>query len=170
MTTYYIPADHTADEWTALARKNAQESADSFERCDTDGFLSQWASDATARMYRTMAEVAAENNTAELAWPFVQTDAGWVPADDHRWVEGKYGSSVLVTHDGDRRFWNPSAARKAATRLANDSKKGLAWGTVRCEVVGRFGGGWNAQPVLERKIGAALTVVATPEQRYTIDY
>jgi hypothetical protein len=34
----------TATELRQQATKHAQDAIDSFDRCDTDGFLSQWAS------------------------------------------------------------------------------------------------------------------------------
>lgn len=39
MTTYTI-SDHTAAEWRAMAQDSRNRSHESYERCDTDGFLS----------------------------------------------------------------------------------------------------------------------------------
>ena len=41
-----------------MADERRRRSEESFQRCDTDGFLSQWASDITARMFDLQAEVA----------------------------------------------------------------------------------------------------------------
>lgn len=46
-----------AAELVEKARECEQRSRDSFDRCDTDGFLSQWASDITARKYRAQADI-----------------------------------------------------------------------------------------------------------------
>lgn len=47
----------TADEHREAAKALYRRSAESFERCDTDGFLSQWAADSSAARHRTAAEV-----------------------------------------------------------------------------------------------------------------
>lgn len=47
-----------AAELRARASACIQEAADSFERCDTDGFLSQWASGINASLYERKAEIA----------------------------------------------------------------------------------------------------------------
>ena len=39
----------TAQEHREAAARHYQEAADSFERCDTDGFLSQWAAGKSLR-------------------------------------------------------------------------------------------------------------------------
>jgi hypothetical protein len=41
-----------------MAADSEQRSRESWERSDTDGFLSQWANDISARMYRLQAEIA----------------------------------------------------------------------------------------------------------------
>jgi hypothetical protein len=53
----------TADEYRQMAARNIQDREDSFDRCDTDGFLSQWASGISSNLNQTLAELA---------------DAGWV--------------------------------------------------------------------------------------------
>ena len=50
-----------ADELRQQAKEAHQRSIDPFERCDTDGFLSQWASDCSARLLLEEADLA-ENN------------------------------------------------------------------------------------------------------------
>lgn len=62
----------TAKEYRKMAEDAEQQSADSFERCDTDGFLSQWASGLTAQKYRLQANI--EDNGG-AAW-FVGLYAG----------------------------------------------------------------------------------------------
>ena len=53
----------TADEYRQLSRGQIQEREDSFDRCDTDGFLSQWASGINSNLNLRLAELA---------------EAGWV--------------------------------------------------------------------------------------------
>ncbi|UVK62949.1 hypothetical protein SEA_HEXBUG_35 [Gordonia phage Hexbug] len=136
--TIYTISQHTADEWTALAQESAQRSADSFARSDTDGFMSQWASDQTAAMYRQLADWARSgSDEQEIAWPMIQRDDDvWEPVTEYRWVSGQYGSSVRVWDANTRRasYWNPSRARKAATAQRNDERKGFRWGRVIARV------------------------------------
>lgn len=47
----------TADDFRAQAARSKQASYESFERCDTDGFLSQWANDIGARLDLEKAEI-----------------------------------------------------------------------------------------------------------------
>src|SRR5690606_26317917 len=47
-----------AEELREMARGRDREAADSFDRCDTDGALSQWASGINAQKYRLQADIA----------------------------------------------------------------------------------------------------------------
>jgi hypothetical protein len=129
----------TADEWAALAAKYRQDarlarqaSADSFERCDTDGFLSQWASDTIAREYDRKAEWADEHGFVTIP-ALIGLDGATLVA--WRQVTNRYGTSWLATDEGERltgrRFLNDSNARRKDTRLANNRKKGFTFGRVR---------------------------------------
>jgi hypothetical protein len=144
MTTYTI-SDHTADEWRAKAVASRKSSLDSFDRCDTDGFLSQWASDSMASTYYRLAEYADEGgDVQEIRWPMWQDPSGnWVPVDEFSYVQGQYGESVRIylkrNHvDGEDHgrviWWNPSRANKATTARRNDEKKGLRWALVAARV------------------------------------
>lgn len=53
-----------ADELRAEAQECREEARDSFERCDTDGFLSQWASRMTAQLKDAQADVAERGGLA----------------------------------------------------------------------------------------------------------
>jgi hypothetical protein len=54
------------EEWEAEARGNEEEKEASFQRCDTDGFLSQWANGIHASLCRLKAEVARMGGTAQF--------------------------------------------------------------------------------------------------------
>jgi hypothetical protein len=56
----------TAAQCREQARQARQRSAESFERSDTDGFLSQWASDLTAQRWEQQAKLVEAGGT----WPF----------------------------------------------------------------------------------------------------
>lgn len=132
----YTISDHTADEWREMARECRQRSADSFDRCDTDGFLSQWASDSLANTYRYLAELAEGSGDVQvITWPMMATPSGdWVPVPEWRWVKGNFRSSVRVWDGTNVHWWNPSQARKAATAQRNDEKKGFRWGQALAHV------------------------------------
>jgi len=92
-----IKIDQTGDEFRAMARGSAQRSVDSFERSDTDGFMSQWANDHYASGYRMAAEIADNDGYADFA---VVTDltGAIVPA---KMVETQYGTKWLVLDSWD---------------------------------------------------------------------
>lgn len=123
-------AGKTADEWKALAQAARTESAASWERSDTDGFMSQWANDEMARRYDFCAELAETGGRITVSAAFLLD--GTVASFDYR--EGDYGWYYLINDAAKAvtgvRFFSPSAARKAKTRAANNAKKGFSEGTV----------------------------------------
>lgn len=81
-----------AKELRLEAKKAHQDSIDSFERCDTDGFLSQWASDCRSRMLSTEADLAEHN----YQWTFItlgDKDGNLVP---NKKIETKFGFAYAV--------------------------------------------------------------------------
>lgn len=86
-------------EQTLLEKAAAEEKAkeDSFERSDTDGFLSQWAHGLHAELYRKQAEI--EANGGLHSFPAILDVAGKeIPS---RLIDGKYGACfALVDSDG----------------------------------------------------------------------
>jgi hypothetical protein len=94
-----IKIDHTADEFRAMARASRKSSEDSFERSDTDGFLSQWASDTMARAYDLAATLAESNGRYDFEG-LVDLTGNPVPC---KIVETRYGPKWLVTSAWDER-------------------------------------------------------------------
>jgi len=81
-------ARQKAEELRDLARKREQESRDSFDRCDTDGALSQWASGINAEKYRIQADIA--ENGGMWGFPALfDLEGNLIPA---REVYGQYGA------------------------------------------------------------------------------
>lgn len=81
-----------ADELRKQAEEAHQRSIDSFDRCDTDGFLSQWASDCSARLLLEEADLA-ENN---YLWGFAtlgDKDGKLVPNKE---IATKFGYAYAV--------------------------------------------------------------------------
>jgi hypothetical protein len=140
-----------AEMFRRMAKESAQRAIDSFARCDTDGFLSQWASGSMAQHYRTCAELCDTQGMApkpalfDLAGNLVSTHM----------IDGQYGTAWLTTEEhvraGGSQFVNPSRARKGAVRHRNLKAKGYTRGTVsiRCGVFQRSGGAWMVHDVIE---------------------
>jgi hypothetical protein len=57
----------TAAEWHAAAGRHAEAQAESFERCDTDGFVSQWCHGLNRGVDRAKADIAAKGGQALFA-------------------------------------------------------------------------------------------------------
>jgi hypothetical protein len=132
MTVYAELLDKTPAELRQMAAACYKASSDSFDRCDTDGFLSQWASDQTGRIYQAAADLAENGWVAEEVALF-DLDGNLL---DARIVTSQYGSSWMITAaDGSRRFVGISIARKATRRRAHYEKHGVRLGKVRRRVV-----------------------------------
>lgn len=82
----------TSEVLRAEAAAADAEAAASFERCDTDGFVSQWASGLTAQQRRMEADLADNGGLAEF--PQLTTlDGTPVPA---KLVNTRYGTKFVV--------------------------------------------------------------------------
>lgn len=149
----------TAAEWRQMAKESRKNSADSFERSDTDGFMSQWASDTMAREYESKAKLAEQDGYWNFQALF-DLEGNRIYA---QYVETQYGWSWRVfdpnTEDKATTGWlNESNARKASTRTANNAKKGFTIGLVRAEAYAfSSGNGYN--------IGISFA----PRDRYMLD-
>lgn len=121
----------TSAELRARANEAEQEAADSFERCDTDGFLSQWASTLTARKLRAQADLADAGGEIECSALF---NLDGTVASTHL-ASGKYGPFWVLNDEATerfgKRFYTASGAAKAATRRRNNRAKGFTIGTIR---------------------------------------
>lgn len=131
----------TADEWRVVAAASRKRSADSFERSDTDGFLSQWAGDMSASEADLKADIAEANGMIDVEALFL---ADGRIASTH-YGNGDFGpywrlndTAALVY---GKRFFNPSQAGKSATRRRNNAKKGFTIGTIRVAAYVTLSGG-----------------------------
>jgi hypothetical protein len=84
------------DEATRLREEAAQHERDaheSFERCDTDGFVSQWASGINAQLKAAQASLVEAGGVATFP-ALVDAETGeWVPS---KLINGKYGTSWAI--------------------------------------------------------------------------
>jgi hypothetical protein len=101
---------NNADELRRKAADHRSDAAASFERCDTDGFLSQWASDINARAADRNADIADHGGM----WTFERVilerlDGSPVEA---RRVDTRYGERWRVDADD---AWLPVEPKRAST-------------------------------------------------------
>lgn len=146
-----------AAELREIAKGNDRNAADSFDRCDTDGALSQWASGVTAQKYRLRADIA--ENGGMWSFPALfDLDGHLIPA---RQTYGQYGTFwSLLDPEGNRtgQTFNESQAQNEKIRLRNDARKGYYVGAVLAPAyvvtrgqsvtsvachIDRADGGWN---------------------------
>jgi len=93
----------TSTELRAKAAQCRQDAADSFARCDTDGFLSQWASGVNANRYEMEADLMDAGGTAPF-WGLFDRHGRRLQA---RLVEGEWGLVWCVRAIGGRTVWVP---------------------------------------------------------------
>jgi len=67
--------------------------AESFDRCDTDGFVSHWAGDLNARLYDTKADLAEAGGVAPFPALVDATTGEWVPS---KLIDGRYGTCWAI--------------------------------------------------------------------------
>lgn len=129
--------NHTGDELRAMAAECGRRSQESFDRCDTDGFLSQWASDITARLYRVAADAADNGWMSEFDALFdIETGENL----NARLVDTKYGTSWVYDRDGRSVWVGRSHASTDAKQAKHYAKHGVTLGTVARRVVPAMAG------------------------------
>lgn len=144
----------TATELRKRAGRREQDARDSFDRCDTDGFLSQWAHGLNASKYHL--EVSVVENGGLWTFPALfDLEGRLIPA---REAHGRYGRfwSLLDAH-GNRtgQTFRESQAQSDDRRIANDRRKGVYVGAVLApaRVVHRGGNATSVTAVIERADG-----------------
>lgn len=75
-----------------LSSKSWQDSIDSFDRCDTDGFLSQWASSSMSYQYKLEAQLVTDGYMTEFS-TLADMGGNLVPCKQ---VETRYGTAWAV--------------------------------------------------------------------------
>jgi hypothetical protein len=102
---------HTSTQLRSKAQQCRQESIDSFERCDTDGFLSQGANDIMARVYATQADIVENGGKAVFTGLYdgnrrviaktIETQYGWTWLLDESEVS-QYGRKFIPRGSASR--------------------------------------------------------------------
>lgn len=81
-------ATQTATDLRAAADQHERDAFDSFDRCDTDGFVSQWASGLNGQVARLQAELVENGGLSSFAALYdIDTDER-VPA---KLIDGRFG-------------------------------------------------------------------------------
>jgi hypothetical protein len=104
----------SAEDYRTEAKQALQRRQDSWERSDTDGFLTQWASGLSAQLASKKAEIVENGNKAEFAGLYegtrrvmariIQTQYGscWLLHDSEADLMAKRGSRFVPTGDNSR--------------------------------------------------------------------
>lgn len=122
--------ERTGEQWRALAAEAGRESAVSFERCDSDGFLSQWATQQMGRVYLSMAAIADNGHITER--PAIFDLAGNLVTLDSR--TNDWGNTYWYIKGAENPYFSESNATKLKTARANNEKKGYRLGWVMAKV------------------------------------
>lgn len=174
-------ANQTAEALRASAAADRAAAAESFDRSDTDGFVTQWAHGISAHLKDAQADIVANGGMAEVPALF-DLDGNLVAA---KLVQTRYGMAwgILPSDDPSGRFvgwFNPSEARKGATRLATDRRKGYTEGVVKApakaEIVSSgtgLSGAASARVAVRRTDGGFsrdVEIVTTVSEGYNLDF
>lgn len=138
----------TAEQYRAAAAAHRESRAESFERCDTDGFLSQWADQQLEHSMLDLAQLA-ENGWLRPTVALFDTQGFLVPAV---YREGTYGWYWGILDPAQPQgkfleFFTESEANSEDTRRRNNAKKGYYVGTVN--VPQHEGKGGRAEALIE---------------------
>ena len=149
-TDTYTKAD--ADIYREESRRCHQRSYESFQRCDTDGFLSQWAADQMAAKYRLMADLA--DNDGMWTFRTLGRNGVMIPCREiktrYGWKWGVYASFEDAANCGEIVEWVSEGKRGPG--------KGYEWISVRAEgVVDGNGDSGTVVWYVRPKRGNALT-------------
>lgn len=170
-------ADRTDAEWDALAeemraaaRQSAERRSESYERCDTDGFVSQWAHGLDAHAAATAIELCEARGLTRCS-VLLDAETGEIASTHYKW--GDYGPYWVLNdaaaEKAGKRFVNESRAERRATFVKNMAKKGFVVGTaeVRAEVK-IVGGGTGRSGAVNCRPAVVPLVSHLRENRITI--
>lgn len=150
----------TADELRAEAAAHEAEAHASFERCDTDGFLSQWASGLSASKARLQATIVENGGVADFLALFT-VDGTWVPA---KVIDGNYGPRWMVLDGEGRRTgtYLPYLPARRNTLASKGYLEGYVTRPAKADFVGRSSTDVRAVKVAtDRPWDAPLAIVST---------
>ncbi|GAA3027496.1 hypothetical protein [Streptosporangium longisporum] len=130
----------TAADLRAQAAEHDLKAHKSYEECDTDGFVSQWASGLLAAQARLQAEI--EEAGGRALFPALFDTAGNLVAAEHR--QGQWGAYFALLDDKGRitgEWFTPSKSKDARRARAADAAKGYYFGYVMAPAKAELAGG-----------------------------
>ena len=122
----------TPETLRATAAAHEAEAAASFERSDTDGFLSQWASGLSAEKARVRADLMERGGNAEFLALF-DLDGNHVTA---RRIEGRFGPQWYVPGNPKGTRYLPYHPVRRTTLAKRGYVEGFVLRPARVELVG----------------------------------
>lgn len=137
---------HTAEELRNMANEQRAKREESFERCDTDGFLSQWASGLHAQLYDRQAEITENGKKGRFLGLYEGSRR--VAA---RIIDTRYGSTWLLRTDESMKFgrkfvpcnWGSGKGRiQKALGLSEKHETAPAWAKIEGRGHGLSGSAW----------------------------
>jgi len=149
----------TKDQIAKLKEEAAthdREAFESFERCDTDGFLSQWASGINAQEARLKASLIEQGGTILTIGPVTEDGS----PTTHRRVETRYGFRYIVLPDGEPDGEVVQWLTADPVHLATVRKHGYTLGVYKTEATVR---------VVGRDVMAVRPVIVPKETTLTPD-
>lgn len=140
MTPRPLPDHLDPQYWREQAGQSRRNSHESFARSDTDGALTQWASDTTANQHLLQAEIAANGGKAQF--PALYTVDG--QPTTARLASTHYGSAWVIDNEdapnGQPTWVNRSRASTAAKQDAAMGRKGYregyVWAPAKADLAG----------------------------------
>ena len=159
----------TPDQLRARAAALSAASAESFDRCDTDGFLSQWALDLSAQKLRREATIREDGGVSEFPALFT-LDGEFVPA---KVIDTQYGRRWMLLNATGRATGEflPYLPVRRSTLARKGYTEGYVVRPAKADIVGRgrglSGTAWVATVATDDPWTAPLSIVTT--DRFTDD-
>lgn len=133
----------TAEDCRAYARTCRIRSYESFERSDTDGFLSQKGNDVNAQVYEIQAEII-ENGGTSIFPALFDLDGNQIAAVRELNQYDNWSWRIIDPHAPHTRrtvdWFHESNARKPGAARSNDAKKGYYVGRAYAPAKATTGG------------------------------
>lgn len=158
-TTESTTREAKAAELEASAGRHDQEAADSFERCDTDGFVTQWAHGITGRQERLQADIERQDGLWEfpalfsedgerVAAKLIPTRYGmaWAICDEAGQFTGEFVSNKEKAAAKKGYVLGTEMAPARAETWAPPGARGLAGATQVQVIARRLDGGYPGAP------------------------
>lgn len=128
-----------ADKLDQEGREARQRSIDSFDRCDTDGFLSQWANDMTSSLNSRKAEILRAGGCAQFR-VLVNRDGLVVADQEHEFPHAKFDWVTvskwrLCDAEADKagRRWIPTG-EKSRVQKQLGLQEDMEWGPAYAKI------------------------------------